>query len=92
VTLSPTFLVVLAAARPSREWALGVSVPGGPFKLLESPSRLTSKGFISGTHALRVSTPPSERLSSGPHDPQLPHRFPIRGALPDHAGGCRAAA
>jgi hypothetical protein len=87
MTASITALVVLAVARPSRERALGVLVSGALSSVIGKGLLVVRALSLSRIDARRASTDPSHDLSSGRHEPQLPHR-----SSAEHAGGCRAAA
>lgn len=87
MTDSITALVVLAAARPSRERAPGVLVSGRLSSVVGNGLLVVRALSLSRIDVRRASSDPSHDLSSGRHEPQLPHRSSAK-----HAGGCRAAA
>jgi hypothetical protein len=93
MTPSIAAIVVLAAARPSRERAPRLLVLDGLSRAVEGAHPLVRSVMLSHIDVSRASPDSSHGLLSGRHEPQLPHRFPILGASSaEHAGGCRAAA
>ena len=87
MTAPTTALVVLAAARPSQERAPGVRVSGRLSTVIGSALLAICSLAFPRIDVRRASSDPSHDLSSGRHEPQLPHR-----SSAEHAGGCRAAA